>query len=84
MTQVSKKFIISDIAKVTCEPVNIDSVYTFRKEKDASGTPMISFYKEGTHLGHEPVMWKYNSVEERDCDYNKIIQNYSESINVIP
>jgi hypothetical protein len=80
---ITKQFIISDIAKVTCEPVNIDSVYTFRKEKDASGTAMISFYKEGTHLGHEPIMWKYESEAQRDCDYNKIIQKYSESINTI-
>lgn len=80
------KFIISDIAEDTIEPVNIDNIFTFRKrdtKRSLAGETLyfIDFYKADPTLGHEPLSWKYKSESDRDCDYQKIIDKVAVSVN---
>lgn len=80
------KFIISDVAEDTIEPVNIDNIFTFRKRdtnRSLSGETKfyIDFYKSEPNLKHEPITWKYKSQSDRNCDYQKIIDKVAVSVN---
>lgn len=83
---MATKLIRSDNAKGTVEPVNIELAFTFRKESGQIGKYnwSIAFYKEDPVMEVKPVRWKYETEAERDCDYNQLIANYTESINVTP
>ena len=88
MTQVSKTFIISEIAKTPIDPVNINNMFTFKKQDDILNVGMtkttsyvIAFYKADPYLDHNPILWKYESESERDCDYNKLINLYTDKIS---
>ena len=84
---MSKIFIVTSLAIDTIEPVNLDNIFTVRKENPIEFSPdkhyYLSFYKSDISLDHVPLKWKYKTIEDRDCDYNKIITHYSEDITTL-
>ena len=70
-------FATSDLAIGTVEPINLNQMFTFRKEKDHTGKFVIAFYKADPYLDHQTILWKYSSENHRDCDYETLINNFS-------
>ncbi len=84
---MSTPFIITTLATGTVEPVNIENLYSIRKENptpfNGGNKYSIAFYKNEQSADHNAIKWKYDDEETRDCDYQKIIANFAVDINTL-
>lgn len=82
---LGKKFIGSMLASGNADPVNLDLTYTFVKSNgaDYSGSrpgsgPVfeIHFHQDQGGTGPGIIVWKYDTEENRDIEYNLLLENY--------
>ncbi len=83
---VGKPFVISTLAIGTPDPVNLDRVVTFQKAADSNqrrekdGKFHIAFIRDENSVGPKTIVWRYNSEENRDCEYDVLVSRYAEKL----
>lgn len=79
-------YITSDLAiGENKQPVNLNVMSTFMKfdhpsTKEKDGRHQIEFRREGGNVGPSSVYWKYKSETDRNCDFERLISNYTKTL----
>ena len=79
-------YVVSDLAiGIDKEPVNLDVMSTFKKfdhpsSKKDNGRHQIEFRRENGSVGPSSIFWKYQSESDRDCDFDRLIKQYTNTL----
>jgi len=76
---MSVKIVVSTLATGTPDPVNLEQMVTFFKDKDqrlqpSMGSFKLVFQKGINSAGPKEIVWNYTKEEDRDCEYDKLIE----------
>lgn len=85
-----KSLIYSTLALGDPRPVNMSLVYTFikaegsdytAKKNSKNGKFQIQFMRTENFLGPKDIVWEYETEEERNCEYNILLECYTNKIS---
>lgn len=84
------KFVTSQLAIGSPGPMNLDEVVTFEKYEHLSvpehrdgtskGRYQIKFYRNERAIGENTVTWKYATECNRNADYDKLIEQNTQTL----
>lgn len=67
------------------EPVNLDVMSVFMKfdhpsSPEKNGRFQIEFRRDNGSIGPGSFFWKYKSEAERNCDFDRLIKNFTQTL----